>query len=108
VSDPELLELPDEFEGRPYKVKRDAQDQAEAMLPANLVAQLGQAVAEAALVAATAHVLSCTKAGTGEQAGPMPTDWTGSPYGAQVQTMLSKLPRTSGRARAFPFHSSEC
>lgn len=102
-----LLELPAEFMGRPDQVIRDAQDQAESMLPANLVAVLGQARAEQIVVAATCHVLTCTRAGTGEEPRPVPTGWGGSPYGGIVSQALSLHHKPTGRTRGFPMSSGE-
>lgn len=102
-----LLELPTEFGGRPDQVIRAAQDQAESMLPANLVAVFGQARAEQMLLAATCHVLTVTRAGTGEETRPAPMGWAGSGWGESVAAALGQHHKPTGRTRAFPLSTGE-
>jgi hypothetical protein len=101
------LTLPDEFEGLAEAVIARAQARAEAMLPANIVAHLGQAVAEQTLVSATCHVLEVTRAGTGERPAASVTDWHGSAYGSEVTATLTLMAKPTGRTRAFPIHSAQ-
>lgn len=104
----ELLELPDEFEGLPDRTIRAAQARAESLLPSNIVAHLGQERAEQVLVAATCHVLTVTRAGTGDTPLPVPVEaWTGSAYGQEVKQALSLMPKPTGRTRVYPFSSTE-
>jgi len=104
----ELLELPDEFEGLPDRVIANAMSRAEAMLPNSIVRDLGQERAEQVLVAATCHVLTITRAGTGEPPMPVPVEeWTGSAYGQEVKQALGLMGKPNGRTRVFPFSSTE-
>jgi hypothetical protein len=107
VSDAEILTLPTEFEGLPEQVRSAAFDRAEAMLPANILAHLGQARAEQVLVEATCHVLTVTGAGTGEPKTGAVIGWKGSPYGSIVEQELGLMPKPTGRTRATPISSGE-
>lgn len=105
----DLLTLPDEFEGLPERVRERAFDRAEAQLPANIVAVLGQARAEQVLVDATAHVL--TMSGEGTENGTRPSvpgkPWAGSSYGHEVERALALMGKPSGRTRSLPISSGE-
>ena len=105
----DLLTLPDKFEGLPERVRERAMDRAEAQLPATAVAVLGQARAEQLLVSATAHLLTMSGEGTGEE--PRHIDpkrpWSGSPYGAEVERELAFMGKPTGRTRSLPITSGE-
>ena len=105
----DLLTLPDEFEGLPERVRERAFDRAESMLPASLVATLGQERAEQVLVSATAHVLTMSGEGTGEAPRPSVSGkpWSGSAYGAEVERELALMGKPNGRTRSLPVTSGE-
>lgn len=102
----ELLDLPAEFAGLPYAVRRDAFAWAETALPtSDLLTVLGKAATEQALVQAAAHWLAHTRNPTAEpdtphsprrgaQIGQPGTrgQWAGSPYGDAVSLILDRLP----------------
>lgn len=102
----ELLDLPAEFAGLPYSVRRDAFAWAEAALPlSQIISRLGQAVAEQALVQATAHYLLHTRNPNAEPDTPHSPrrgaqmgepgargTWAGTPYGDAVAVILDRLP----------------
>lgn len=105
----ELLELPPEFAGLPYEVRRDAQRWAETALPYAALMAVSEAVAEQTLVQASAHHLAKTGAGSGMEprartSSPENTgQWAGTEYGDAVAAALSThLARASGRGRHYP------
>ena len=109
AAEAELLELPPEFRGLPYEVRRDAQRWAEVASPYRALLAVDEAAAEQVLVQATAHYLATTGAGTGMPAQPRKSSpentgpWSGSEYGDEVAAALTThLPRQSGRGRHYP------
>lgn len=101
----ELLELPDEFRGLPYRVKAEAFASAEGELSAAVVlSSLGQSVAETLLVNAAAHYLVLQGYGHARSHSTASASgyWAGSSYGDAVARSLAKLPRQTGRTRSHP------
>jgi len=102
----ELLDLPAEFAGLPYSVRRSAFEWAESALPlSTLITRLGQAAGEQALVQAAAHYLLHTRNPNAEPDTPHSPrrgaqmgrpgnngDWSGTPYGDAVARILDRLP----------------
>jgi hypothetical protein len=112
IVEPELLELPAEFEALPYALRARALAWARAAVPAQISGQLGAAVYDDTLANAAAHWLESTDQPGLEDVeeerprarkpivGSSPArNWAGSIYGEAVAATLDRLPRSSGRGR---------
>jgi hypothetical protein len=105
MADVALLDLPPDCAGVPYSLRAQALATAEIMLTAPVIAALGAAVAEQAIVSAAAHWLVTSghvrpsQPWTGKATGR----WAGSSHGDVVINILAQLPRDSARVRGLPF-----
>ncbi len=101
-----LLDLPGELAGLPYEQRRDAQRWAESALPYASLLAVGTAVAEQALVQATAHHLAMTDDSLAHLRRPSSSNtgqWAGTSFGdAVAAALLTHLARSTGRTRHYP------